>query len=426
VWRRMVDVEKEVDRLRQENEMLRSFLRSIPQGKHFLGSIQPPPARRSRPSSARQNAQTAAADPPAWSAHERRRPPKQPLPPLNRSQHLPHSSSEPAIAAPPPRRTAPHAHSGDGEPSLFGVKLRDISAKPLDSGVLQFPPFGGFARESSPYAVPSNLGSRNPPSSLDTASAIMLGLGESTHKSPSKSQRKQQARPSRPKRERAAKRAVTPIKLRSPEKQPSSVSELLAEARRVDSIASAVDDAAAALLGGDTANEGVDDDDEDAALGERKFRFDSRDVGCRVAVRNARLGTTDEGTVSAYDASKDMHLILYDNGERRWHKMEDKAFSVTQHVGTQALVGAFMGRPPDPAAASVRASSMRVDSLIADRFSESYGSGPHVRRQGSSRHRRKKGSVSPSRRDEAPPVLPPAEAPVEDMGVTAMGALDFL
>ncbi|KAA0156774.1 hypothetical protein FNF29_00885 [Cafeteria roenbergensis] len=59
-----------------------------------------------------------------------------------------------------------------------------------------------------------------------------------------------------------------------------------------------------------------------------KFRFDARDVGCRVRLRSARLGAEEEGTVTAFDAARGMHLVLYDSGDRKWHTLGDRDFAV--------------------------------------------------------------------------------------------------
>lgn len=180
------------------------------------------------------------------------------------------------------------------------------------------------------------------------------------------------------------------------------------------------------------------------ALEPPAFRFDGRDVGCRVRLRSARMGAEEEGTVTAYDPGRALHMVLYDSGDRKWHSLRERRFEVVSYTREQRQPDRVPGRSvaqqadPGPSAAetgaldgfrvgdassslasmglgdsagrepvsigAVRGMSGKasVQSLLADRFGSSYGAGPGVARSrrlgGGARARRDTGTGGRSRR----------------------------
>lgn len=59
-----------------------------------------------------------------------------------------------------------------------------------------------------------------------------------------------------------------------------------------------------------------------------EFYHDKTDVGARVKVFSTRFDEWNEGTVTAHDPVRGMHMVQYDSGERKWHIMRDKEFHV--------------------------------------------------------------------------------------------------
>lgn len=173
-----------------------------------------------------------------------------------------------------------------------------------------------------------------------------------------------------------------------------------------------------------------------------KFRFDARDVGCRVRLRSARLGAEEEGTVTAFDASRGMHLVLYDSGDRKWHTLAERDFAVVTFTKDQQLpdrrrppsgpgsdvpltagilsplaaasgAADAAGHGPQPSGGAGRphsrsAGRTTVSSLLASRFGSSYGAGPAVR-SGSGRRRAGSRGTAGKRRSPPSPSLGPKQ-----------------
>ncbi len=68
----------------------------------------------------------------------------------------------------------------------------------------------------------------------------------------------------------------------------------------------------------------------------RVFEYGGRDVGARVRIHNSRYGEWYEGTITAFDAHRGMHMVVYASGERKWHVMRDKKFEVISWPGAGA------------------------------------------------------------------------------------------
>ncbi|KAA0177306.1 hypothetical protein FNF27_01084 [Cafeteria roenbergensis] len=181
-----------------------------------------------------------------------------------------------------------------------------------------------------------------------------------------------------------------------------------------------------------------------------KFRFDARDVGCRVRLRSARLGAEEEGTVTAFDAARGMHLVLYDSGDRKWHTLGDRDFAVVSFTKDQQLPD--RKRPPSgpgsdvpltagilaplptgtgqaeagglgslPGGGAARPGSRAtgrttVNSLLANRFGSSYGAGPAVRAGSGKRRAASRGTASRRRSPASPPLGPKPGVPPAGLG----------
>ena len=48
----------------------------------------------------------------------------------------------------------------------------------------------------------------------------------------------------------------------------------------------------------------------------------SKDVGKRISVYSSRYDEWAPGEIVSIDAERRMHCIQYDEGERRWHRMD--------------------------------------------------------------------------------------------------------
>ena len=82
-----------------------------------------------------------------------------------------------------------------------------------------------------------------------------------------------------------------------------------------------------------------------AAVAPPELRGDGRDVGARVEVYSFRFNRSYAGTVSAYDARRNMHCVHYDTGEKQWHDLGSKQVTCVE-AGRGAPAAALSPAPP--------------------------------------------------------------------------------
>lgn len=101
--------------------------------------------------------------------------------------------------------------------------------------------------------------------------------------------------------------------------------------RRYEEVRSQVSGAGAASDSGSAAST-----TQAEAPAQPAFRFDRRDVGSRISVYVSRLDQWHEGAVTAYDPMRKMHMVVYEDGERKWHNMRDRQFNVLEWSAAQS------------------------------------------------------------------------------------------